>query len=1069
MTLRSSPESTGPATLPRWFRIEDRAPAGSQASCQVTVNAELVARLDPVAAELGVRPPDLLLAAHLGVLRAITSQQEPATLLVDADGVRLAGGAGFAGGQWPDGSWADLVAAAAATRLARPAPRPGAETELDLTAFLGGTPPTEHLLSRDTVLRVAPGWVANQLVVRLAHRPDLIERDYVQRVAGYLLRAVRLILTEPHSSVSAQALLAPAELDELLHAHRGPDRPLPDELFPQLFALRVAMHPDVIAATHRDQQWSYAELDRHAGRLAAALLAAGLQDEDVVAVVADRGLPWLAATLAVLRAGGVYLPIRPDFPAARVATQLARAAVRFAIVDDAGDSSLKAACAASAEPFTIHLSRVPPGPGAQPRAVRPDQLAYIYFTSGSTGTPKGVMCEHAGMLNHLLMKVDDLELAAGDTVTQTASQCFDISLWQLLAPLLVGGHTLIVDVADQLDVAQFVALLAAGGIEVVQLVPAYLDVLVDHLQRNPAKLGDLRRVSVTGEALKYPLVQRWFALFPGIPLVNAYGATEVSDDTMHAILDAPPVRGSVPVGTSLRNVGTYIVDEQLRLVPTGAPGEIVFSGICVGRGYVNDPDRTAEAFTLDPWRPGERLYRTGDFGRWLPEGTIEFLGRRDEQVKVRGYRIEIGEIENRLALVPGVTDCAVVLDGAEDTSRNLVAFYTGSPDLQVADLVDFLAATLPDYMVPPYLHRLPKLPLTENGKIDKRALLAVAGVTVQAAPAFASPTTPTQRRLATAWAEVLGVLVGQVGLDDNFFALGGTSLSAVRLVVQLDRTITLRQLTSAPTIRQLAAMIEESSPAAGRPARTLLQPLATAGSDASATLVCFPYAAGNAVNFRPLALELSRSGFAVLGAELPGHDVAVRDEALLDVATIAKLALAELADSTGPLLIWGHCAGAAPALELAHLLAAAGRPAERVFLGSPPFVYPPDVRAERARVQALSNRELTTALRDSSAYVEFDLLQDERGDLVGRAYRHDVCAAADYLLAERPRLQAPVELIVAGDQDPTGLVGQWSRIAADVSLHQLECDGEYFIRTAAASAARTVLRACPRYACSTAS
>lgn len=281
------------------------------------------------------------------------------------------------------------------------------------------------------------------------------------------------------------------------------------------------------------------------------------------------------------------------------------------------------------------------------------------------------------MLNHLYMKIEDMEIAAGEVVTQTASQCFDISLWQFTAPLLVGGAVRIIDTDTQLDVDAFLDEITDGAVAVVQIVPSYLEVLLTHLEHHPRPLGGLRTISVTGEALKYELVQRWFAAHPGVKLVNAYGATEVSDDTMHEVLDGLPDRDFVTVGRSLRNVNTYILDENLALVPLGSPGEIAFSGVCVGRGYINDEERTRQAFVADPFEYGTRMYRTGDFGRWLPEGRIEYLGRRDEQVKIRGFRIEIGEIENKLLSMPGVHEAAVVIDGGAGDLRNLVAFFAG--------------------------------------------------------------------------------------------------------------------------------------------------------------------------------------------------------------------------------------------------------------------------------------------------------------------------------------------------------------------------------------------------------
>lgn len=1017
--------------------------------------------LQATAAELEVGVEDLLLTAHLAVLRAVTSNPALATRLSTPAGSR---DLDLVQASAP---WRQLVAdARAAVRGSQLTDSPArTESELDLRGLTGGDFGSEPVAA-PIVLQTAFNRVDRSVIVRVRARADLLEADWVQRYAGYVLAALRRMVGAVDTAHHPQDLLDLAEVAEQLTAHRGPDRPLSAAMFPGLFTRSAARHRAAPAVVRNGESWSYAELDARSADIASMLLAGGLQPEDAVAVVSNRTLAWAAATLGVLRAGGAYLPVRPDFPAARIATQLDRSGARFALVDDAGETTLIAARPELANLSTWHLddqaradrsvgdlARGHPTRSAELRPPTGEQLAYIYFTSGSTGKPKGAMCEHAGLVNHLRAKIDDLGLGEGDTVLQTASQCFDISLWQLLAPLLVGGQVLIVDTDHQLDVPRFVDLLASGDVEVAQLVPSYLDLLMSHLQQNRSPLGNLRRVCVTGEALKYSLVERWFALFPDIPLVNAYGATEVSDDTMHEILLRPPVRGAVSIGHSLANVGTYILDEQLRLVPSGAPGEIVFAGVCVGRGYINDPERTAAAFTTDPYRPGERLYRTGDFGRWLPEGTIEFLGRRDEQVKVRGYRIEIGEIENQLAQMPGVTGCAVAVTGETDATRSLVACYTGSPDLAPADLRDFLGAQLPDYMVPAYFHRLAALPLNENGKVDKRRLLSLAESSARSGQAFAPPTTDPERRLATAWAEVLGLQVGRIGRDDDFFALGGTSLSAVRVVVNLDRALTLRQLTSAPTIRQLAALLESDGLAEPAPAAPLLHRLGAGVEHPKAILACFPYAAGNAVNFRALAEQLALDGVQVFGVELPGHDIAAQDDELAGVPEVAAQVRDELGRPHVPVLIYGHCAGAAPALELARLLEEAGRPAARVVVGSPPSLAADRVEAERQRVLAATDHELTAELRADRAYVELDLLKDERSRIVGRAYRHDVCAAGEYLLADRATLATPVDLLVSSDRPADDLAEHWARVSHDVAVRRLDCSGDYFVRTSPADVA----------------
>ena len=311
-------------------------------------------------------------------------------------------------------------------------------------------------------------------------------------------------------------------------------------------------------------------------------------------------------------------------------------------------------------------------------------------------------------------------------VAQTAPQCFDISLWQLISGLLAGGRTLLVEQEVILDVQRFLDKIVDGRVAVLQVVPSYLEVVLSYLEQQPRELPDLRCVSVTGEALKKELAQRWFAAQPGIKLVNAYGLTETSDDTNHEVMDRAPDGERVPLGRPVNNVRVYIVDEHLSPVPLGAPGVIAFSGVCVGRGYINDPERTRLAYLADPHREGQRLYLGGDYGRWQPDGKLEFLGRRDSQVKISGFRIEIGEIENTLLRVPGVRDGAVVVTSGPTRPS---AWWPSTPARSrawPACLRDRLSQSLPEYMVPSAFHWRESLPLTANSKIDRKTLTALA-------------------------------------------------------------------------------------------------------------------------------------------------------------------------------------------------------------------------------------------------------------------------------------------------------------------------------------------------------
>ncbi|KUN63900.1 non-ribosomal peptide synthetase [Streptomyces canus] len=651
---------------------------------------------------------------------------------------------------------------------------------------------------------------------RARQRLGAREREELRsgRLAGYLHTALRHLVERPDEPHRRCGLLPPEEL-AALDALAGPVRPLPDRRFHELFEDRVRLHPEAVAAEQGERAWTYAELNARANQVAWSLLRGGLCGEDRVAVVSERTLEWLAAVLGVFKAGGCYLPLEPQFPAARIAAVLRRSDCRRILAGPQVPHLDEALCELPGTEVTelVQLLEAADAAGQSGEdpgvAVTGGQLAYIYFTSGSTGEPKGAMCEHAGFLNHLLAKVEDLGVGEGDVVAQTAPQCFDISLWQLVSALLVGGRTHIVEQDVLLDVPRFLETLDRAGVQVVQLVPSYLDVLLATLAENPRELPTLHCVSVTGEALKKELVERWFAAFPGVRLVNAYGLTETSDDTNHEVMSRVPHERSVPIGRPIRNVRVHIVDEWLEPVPLGSAGEIVFSGVCVGRGYVNDEERTRAAFVRHPRRPDERLYRSGDFGRWLPSKSLEYLGRRDSQVKVNGFRIEIGEIENRLVQVPGVRDGAVVVAGSAGRPQ-LVAYYTGADAPSADELGARLAAVLPGYMVPRRRYRIEALPLTDNGKTDRKALTARAAVPEEAdgTDGFEEPATPTEQRVARLWSEVLRVPVESVGRHSGFSEFGGTSLSALRLVVALDRVVTVKDLAGIATVAELAGLLD---------------------------------------------------------------------------------------------------------------------------------------------------------------------------------------------------------------------------------------------------------------------
>jgi amino acid adenylation domain-containing protein len=1056
----------GFTAIPRWTLD----PLVGVDQYETTIADDLVAGVRQLADELEVSLCSVLLAAHARVLAALAGEQEVTTGYVAVEGGRPLPCRLMA----ESDSWrkllrhSDHVESELLSHIDLRVDDLGRELGLTELSFETVLDPTgsDGDLDDDTMLWVGISAHGGQLVLRLRYRTDVVDADFAARIAGYHVRTLALIVADPEADPASLSVLSAEELELQLVGLDGPRKELPDSRFHELFEQEVMAHPDVVAAVHGDRQWSYRELNARANRLGGALLARGLRRETVVAVVTNRNLDWMAAVLAIFKAGGVYLPIEPHFPADRIATMLSRAECSFVVTERGSTAMLDEALDSLSEVETIFIDAAYEEGYAERDLdieVRPDQLAYIYFTSGSTGEPKGAMCEHGGFLNHLYAKIDDLEIGHGQVVAQIAPQCFDISLWQLVSALLVGGRTLLVEQETILEPQRFVDRIVDGEVAVMQVVPSYLEVLLTYLEHDTRALPALHCVSVTGEALTLELTQRWFATMPAIKLANVYGLTETSDDTNHEVMDRAPDEGRVPLGRTVNNVHVRVVDEHLSPVPLGAPGEIVFSGICVGRGYINDPDRTRLAFMVDPLREGQRLYRSGDFGRWRADGKLEFLGRRDAQVKIRGFRIELGEIENAMLRVSGVRGCAVVVTERADRSRQLVAFYAGQ-HREVDALQDRLGRSLPHYMIPTTIHWRQSLPLTDNGKIDKKALAVLAAELDVVGEKIQVPSTKTEQRLAGAWAKVLGVSQDEIGRQDNFFDRGGTSLSAVELVIALEGAVSLRDVTQHPVLTDLALMIDGSST---RQSGLLHRLLESENAQASA-LVCFPYAGGNAVNFQAMARALRGNGLSVYAVELPGHDLAARSEPFASLEHVVEQVVTEITRSgLTKVLLWGHSSGAAFAVEAAWKLQARGVDVQRVFLAAQLLGDAPDRRAHIGEVTGQSNAQIAAELSADSGYSELGELDARRAEHVGAAYRHDCVSAHRYLVdaLDAPpavKLSVPVTVVVAAD-DPS-VAGRphrhrdWELLAEHVEVHELADGSHYFLRTHPTEAAEVVLR-----------
>ncbi|NRN17192.1 non-ribosomal peptide synthetase, partial [Serratia marcescens] len=555
----------------------------------------------------------------------------------------------------------------------------------------------------------------------------------------------------------------------LLHGWNRTERDYPlDQTLAALFEQQVRRTPDATALVSGAESLSYAQLNARANRLAHALIARGVGPDSRVAVCAERGLNMVTALFGILKAGGAYVPLDPAYPGERLQYILQDADPVLLLADAAGRAAL-------GEPATPQLAleaALPDTLSAEnpERRAQASHLAYVIYTSGSTGKPKGAMNEHRGVVNRLVWMQETYGLTAADTVLQKTPFGFDVSVWEFFWPLMVGARLVMAKPEGHKDPDYLSRAIEQYGVTTLHFVPSMLQSFLADGQA-ATRCGQVVRVMCSGEALPAALVAEFYRRLPQAELHNLYGPTEAAVDVTAWHCSREADRVSVPIGRPIANTRIYLLDEHGQPVPLGAVGELYIGGVQVARGYLNRPELTAERFLSDPFAPGGRMYRTGDVARYLANGDIEYLGRNDQQVKIRGFRIECGEIEAVLATHPAVREAVVDARAVGDDKR-LVAWVVPAAGVAEETLAGALrqhvSAALPDYMVPSAWVVVAALPLSPNGKLDRRALPEPQGAQSQAA--YEAPQGEHETLLAAIWRELLNV--EQVGRHDNFFELG---------------------------------------------------------------------------------------------------------------------------------------------------------------------------------------------------------------------------------------------------------------------------------------------------------
>ncbi|MFD9733339.1 amino acid adenylation domain-containing protein [Umezawaea sp. NPDC059074] len=623
------------------------------------------------------------------------------------------------------------------------------------------------------------------VVVDLDYACDVFDADFpVEAMARHVRALLVGGLAEPEPVLAALPMLTAAERDRLVSAD-APSVPVDDRTLHELISEQVARGPGRTAVLG-DSPMTYAELDVRADRVAAGLRATGVGRDDRVAVLLDRGRPLLVALLGILKAGAAYVPLDRGYPEDRLRFMLADSGAKVVLVD--GPTSFDGPLVRQVDDLTGACDGVATDAGG---------LAYVIYTSGSTGRPKGVAVEHRSVVNRLEWMQRRYPLDERDVLLQKTPVSFDVSVWELFWWALAGARLALLEPGGEKDPLAVLRAVDRHGVTVAHFVPSMLGPFLDQVEADPVRARSLRRVFCSGEALSPALVERFHRVLGGARLVNLYGPTEATVDvSFHDCAPGP----RVPIGRAIDNIRLYVLDRHGFPQPAGAPGELCVSGVGVARGYLDRPALTATRFVADPFAPGRRMYRTGDVARWLADGTLEYLGREDGQVKIRGNRVELGEVRDRLASCPGVRD-AVVVDRRTAHGVRLVGYYVADQDVDHAR--EHLAKALPDFMVPAHLVRIDRIPLTPNGKADRAALPDPTHQTVDD-----PPTTAVEAALAAVWAEVLGV--PSVGVRTDYASLGGDSILSLRIRAEAAKRglhFGLSDLVAHPTVAALATRV----------------------------------------------------------------------------------------------------------------------------------------------------------------------------------------------------------------------------------------------------------------------
>ncbi|MCK6076527.1 non-ribosomal peptide synthetase [Paenibacillus silvae] len=642
------------------------------------------------------------------------------------------------------------------------------------------------------------------------YNANVYDRAGIERIQGHLIQLLQQVVNNPHVPINDIDLMTAQEKAQILVSFNDTKAEYPiDKTIHGLFEEQVERTPEQVAVVFEGQELTYQTLNRKANQLARTLHAKGVQQDQLVGIIADRSLDMVVGIVAILKAGGAYVPIDPEYPEDRVNYMLADSGIHVLLLQ----SHLQERISFAGEIICLDdLHAYHKEDSNLGVTVSPTGLAYVIYTSGTTGKPKGTCIEHKNVVRLLFNSQNRFDFKPSDTWTLFHSFCFDFSVWEMYGALLYGGKLVIVPQMTARSPQQFLQLLRDEQVTILNQTPTYFYHLLQEELASHEQSLHLRKVIFGGEALNPALLKNWREKYPFIQLINMYGITETTVHvTYKEITETEIEAGKSNIGKPIPTLQTYILNTQQQLQPIGVQGELYVAGEGLARGYLNRPELTAEKFVGHAWITEGKLYRTGDAARWLPDGNIEYLGRIDHQVKIRGYRIELGEVETAILKMDMIQEAVVIAHENEDGSKQLCAYWKGSSALTAREIRAALAHEIPDYMIPSYFVQLEHIPLTSNGKIDRKALPSPQERVDQEAE-YAAAQSPVEQAIISAWEAVLGVQ--KISRSDHFFELGGDSIKCIQVASRLLQSgykVEMKHFFTYPTVAELSEHVTSVS------------------------------------------------------------------------------------------------------------------------------------------------------------------------------------------------------------------------------------------------------------------